>query len=154
MSECEIWVQFDCLHVKLLGSLVILQQRIGIAGDLIRAQIKNVRIRISGRFGGNELLFLASQCCSQLLSDGLGDFAFDRKNVRQFAIKRVRPNMGIVSGLDQLNVHPNGIATLLYTSFQNVSYAKLLRNLRQVVRSAFVMLRRRTRDHLQIGDLG
>src|SRR6266487_5945202 len=41
MSECEIWVQFDCLHVKLLASLVILQQRIGIAGNLIRAQIKN-----------------------------------------------------------------------------------------------------------------
>ena len=34
--------------------------------------------------------------------------------------------MGIGSGLNQLNVHPNGVATLLYASFQNVRYAKLL----------------------------
>ena len=42
--------------------------------------------------------------------------------------------MGIVSGLDELNVHPNGVATLLYASFQNVGYAKLLCDLAEIGR--------------------
>src|SRR5439155_16959198 len=46
VSEREIRIEFDRLSVKLLGSLVILQQRIGIFGDLVRAQVKNVRVGV------------------------------------------------------------------------------------------------------------
>ena len=56
--------------------------------------------------------------------------------------------MGISSCVDQLNVHPNGVATLLYASFQNVGYAKLLCDLGQVLPCALILLRRCAGDHL------
>ena len=61
--------------------------------------------------------------------------------------------MGIIGCFNELHVHAHGIAALLHTSFQDVSDAKLRSDVAQILRHAFVMLRGRTRDHLQIGDL-
>ena len=55
------------------------------------AQVGIVGLRVVGRFGGDDLLFLTSEFRSQLLGDGFGDLALNRKDVGQFAIKGIGP---------------------------------------------------------------
>ena len=64
------------------------------------AQVGIVGFRIVGRFGGDDLLFLTSEFRSQLVGDGFGHFALDRKDVGQFAIKGIGPKMGIIGCFD------------------------------------------------------
>jgi hypothetical protein len=117
-------------------------------------QISIVCFGIVCRFGGDDLLFLTREFRSQLVSDGFGDFTFDRKDVGQFAIECISPQLGIIGRLDQPNIDAHGIAALLHTSFQDMGDAKLLCDLGQVFRRAFVMLGGCARSDLQIGDLG
>src|SRR4029453_6795665 len=63
VSEREIRIELDRLSVKLLGSLVTLQQRIGILGDLVRTQVKNVRVGVLRRLGGGPRFFSLAECC-------------------------------------------------------------------------------------------
>ena len=116
-------------------------------------EIGIVRIGIIGGFRRDALFFLTTEFRSQLVGDGFGHLTFDRKDVRQLAIKRIGPEMGIIRRFDQLHVHAHGIAALLHAAFQDVSYAKLPGDLRQVFRRALVMLRRCTRDDFQVSDL-
>jgi hypothetical protein len=81
-----------------------------------------------------------------LVGDGFGHLHSRRKDVGQFAIKGIGPKMGIIGCFDQLHVHAHGVAALLHASFQDVGDAKLLCDLAQVFRRAFVMLRRWARD--------
>ena len=83
-----------------------------------------------------------------MVSDGFGHFTFNRKDVGQLAIERIRPKVGISGCLDQLHVHSHGVGALLDTTLQNVSDTELLCDLGQIFRGALVMLRRSTRDHL------
>src|SRR4030095_8361225 len=57
------------------------------------AQVSVVSLGVVGRLGGDHLLFVTSYFRSQLLGDGFGHFALDRKDVGQFAIKRIGPKM-------------------------------------------------------------
>src|SRR5262245_34714983 len=84
----------------------------------------------------------------QLLRDSFGYLSPDRKVVSQFAIKRIAPKMQTVACVDQLHVYAHSIATLLHAAFQDMGYAQLLGDLRQVFRRAFVMLRGSARDYL------
>src|SRR4029077_13026437 len=77
---------------------------------------------------------------TQLVSNGFGHLTLDRKDVGQFAIEGFGPQMGIVSGFDQLHVHAHSVAAPLHASFQDVSNPKLLADLGQVFRRTFVML--------------
>ena len=63
-------------------------------------QVGIVGFRIICRLGGDDLLFLAGEFCSQLVGDGFRDFALNRKDVGQFAIKGIGPKMGIVGCFD------------------------------------------------------
>ena len=67
------------------------------------------------------------------LGDLGGDIAFDGKNVGQFAIVSFRPKMGIVLGVDELNVNSNLVDRFLNRAFQNIGNAELLRDLGNVV---------------------
>ena len=96
---------------------------------------------------------MTGQFRSQLVRDGFSHFILHRKNVVQFAIKRIGPKMRIVSCFDQLHVHPHCVAALLHATFQDMGHAQLLRDLGQVLRRTLVMLCRCARDHLQISDL-
>ena len=89
-------------------------------------QVGVISLRIVGRFGSNDLFFLAGKFRLQLLGDGFSHLTLNGKNVGQFAIKAIGPNMGIVGRFDQLHVYAHGVATLLHASFQNVGHAKLL----------------------------
>ena len=106
------------------------------------------------RFSGDDLRFLAGELSVQLLCDRFSDFTLHRKNVDQFAIKGIGPKMRIIRCLDQLHVHAHGVAALLHAAFQDMRYAELPGDLGQILRRAFVMLRRGARDHLQVRDLG
>ena len=64
------------------------------------AQVGIVSLRIIGRFGGDDLLFLTGEFRSQLLGDGFGYFALNRKDVGQLAIKGIGPKMGIIGCFD------------------------------------------------------
>ena len=55
-----------------------------------------------------------------------------RKNVGQFAIKGLRPQVRISGALINCTFTRTLIAALLHASFQNVGYAKLLRDLAQI----------------------
>ena len=64
------------------------------------AQVGIVGLRIVCRFGGDDLLFLTGEFRSQLVGDGFGHLALDRKDVGQFAIKGIGPKMGIIGCFD------------------------------------------------------
>ncbi len=68
------------------------------------------------------------------IGNGLGDFAFNTKNIFQRAIVTFGPEMIVGHRLDQLNVHVHGAARLLHAAFENVGYTELLRDLTQVSR--------------------
>ena len=89
-----------------------------------------VSLRVVCRFGGDLLLFSAREFRSQLVGDGFRNFALNRKDVGQLAIKRIGPEMGIIICFDQLYIHAYGVATLLHAAFQNVGDAKLPGDLR------------------------
>ena len=74
---------------------------------------------------------------SQLIRDGFGHVAFHRKNVGQFAIVRLRPEMRVGVRVDQLNIHANLIARFLHAALKDIGNAELLRNLAQITRSTF-----------------
>jgi hypothetical protein len=99
------------------------------------------------------LLFPTRELRLQLLGDGFGHLALDRKDVGQSSVVGVGPKVRIIGCFDQLHVHAHGVADLLHSSFHNVSDAKLLGDLRQVFRRGFIMLRGCPGNDLQIGDL-
>ena len=80
--------------------------------------------------------------CLQLVGDSFGDLTLDGKNVSQFAIKAIGPNMGISGRFDQLHGHVHGITLLLHASFQDVGDAKLPGDFWQIFRRALITLSR------------
>ena len=106
-----------------------------------------------GAFSGArvERLFLgAAQFRLQTVGDFFRDFAFDRENIRQLTIIFVGPKMRIVLCIDQLNVDAHLIGRFLNGPFHNVGHAKSLRNFGEIVRCAFVMSRRRSRNDFHV----
>ena len=71
MSERKIRIKLDCLSVQLFGGVVILQQRIRILGDLVRAQIKHVCVGVLRRFASGPRFFIFAQRCQK----GFGNFS-------------------------------------------------------------------------------
>ena len=49
--------------------------------------------------------------------------------------------MGVVQRVDQLHINPHVIGRFLDATFENICHPKLLGNLAQIVRRAFVLLR-------------
>jgi hypothetical protein len=56
-------------------------------------------------------------------------------------------------GIDQLHIDAHSIARFLDAAFENVSHAKLFRDLRQILGRAFITKGRCAGNHLQIPDL-
>ena len=59
-------------------------------------QVGVISLRIVSRFGSNDLRFTASEFRPQLIGDGFRHLALNRKNVGQFAIKAICPDMAII----------------------------------------------------------
>ena len=117
------------------------------------AKVSIVSFGVVCRFRRDHLLFPAREMDLQLVGDSFGDLTLDRKNVSQFAIKAIGPNVGIIGCFDQLHRHVHGITLLLHASFQDVGDAKLAGDLGQVFRRALITLSRCARDYFQVGDL-
>ena len=62
--------------------------------------------------------------------------------------------MGVGQRIDELHIYADLIVGFLHASFQNVRHSKLLRDLGQILRRAFEMLRRCARNHFQVRDFG
>ena len=99
------------------------------------------------------MLFRASQLRLKPVGDALCDLALDPKNIFQVAIVRLCPKTRVGVRVDQLNIDANLIGRFLNAAFKDVGNAELLRNLAQIARSTFVLLRRCSRDHLKVRNL-
>jgi hypothetical protein len=85
--------------------------------------------------------------------DFLRNLTLNRKDVGQFAIKCVGPNMRIGGCVDQLHVDAHCVAAFLNAAFHDMRHAKLPGDFPQVFWRTFVMLSGCARDHLKISYL-
>src|SRR5438270_4210543 len=84
------------IYADCLPEILLCAQRVGVCVFSFQcisqaAQVGIVSLGIVCRFGGNDLLFLAAEVCSQLVSDSFGHFTLDQKNVSEFAIESISP---------------------------------------------------------------
>ena len=56
----------------------------------------------------------------QLLRDRFGDFALDSEHVSQIASVGLRPQMRVVTGIDQLRINSNLVRDALNAPFQHM----------------------------------
>ena len=82
-----------------------------------------------------------------------GDFAFHPEDVSQLPIIGLGPEVGIGLRINQLNIDPHLIGHFLHATLKNRRYAKLLRDLDEIARSALILLRGRARNYFQVRDL-
>jgi hypothetical protein len=62
--------------------------------------------------------------------------------------------MRVGQRINELHIDAHLVVRFLHAAFENVRHAKLLRDLGEIVRRAFEMLRRCARNYFQIGHLG
>jgi hypothetical protein len=77
-----------------------------------------------------------------------------REEIEQFAIKRVRPDMGVGPGVDKLNVDAHPVAGAADGSLQNMGHTQRVTDLAQVPHARLVLAHRSPADHFQVRDLG
>src|SRR4030095_6898847 len=70
------------------------------------------------------------------------------------AIVTFRPDVFVGGRAYKLNINVHGVGDFLDTALQQMGNAQLFPYFAQIVRSAFVFLRRSARDDLQRSDLG
>ena len=87
------------------------------------------------------MLLGATQLGLKGFGDRLRNLTLDLKNVRQFSVERIRPEVAIILGFDQLNVDTNLVGRTLHASLQDVRDPELFCDCRDVVRRAFETLR-------------
>ena len=62
--------------------------------------------------------------------------------------------MRVAPGVNQLHIHANLVGRSLHTTFENVRYTELLRDLRKIIGRTFKSLGRGARNHFQVRDPG
>src|SRR5213592_1860651 len=60
--------------------------------------------------------------------------------------------MRVDAGVEQLNVYPHSVSSLLHTAFEHTGHAELASHRLQVFRCTFVFGCRFSRDNLQVAD--
>ena len=110
--------------------------------------------RISCWLRRHHLLFRAGELRLQGVGDRFRDVRFDSENIGELAIVNFGPEMCVRHRIDQLHVDAHLIVRLLDTAFENVEDAKLLCDVRQILRRAFEFLRRSPGNDFQVGHLG
>src|ERR1700693_5828411 len=87
-------------------------------------------------------LLRASQLCLQSVGNCLCDLSLNCKNVSQFAIVSVGPEMSVGQSVDELHIHADLVIGFLRAACEDVRDAELSRDLPQVVRRGLESLRR------------
>src|SRR5207248_9355120 len=76
----------------------------------------------------------------KLISDCLRELALDGKHIGQIAIIGLRPQMSVITSVDQLCGHADAVRSPLHTPFEQMCDAQLLPDLAQVAcYAAFVL---------------
>ena len=155
MSKREIRVECNRLHEELLGSFVILQERVGISRDLVRPQIKHVRIGVLCRLCCNSRFFIRAQVCAESVCDFARQLSLQSKRVNERSVVPICPDVAVVARVDQLDVHHDPISFPPDAAFKYICGSKCLCDLAQVSRAAVAELYdRRTADDPKLFDLG
>ena len=92
----------------------------------------------------------AAQLRPQSIGNTFRNVAFDRKNVGQFAVINVGPEMCVGHRIDQLHIDPDLIADLLHTAFEDVRHPELPRDIGQIFWSTLEMLGRGAGNHFEV----
>src|SRR5438093_11798304 len=111
-------------------------------------ELGNVSLRIVCGPGSQRLLFTTGQLCLQRFRYSFSDLALDDKDIAELSIIRLGPELRTGLHVNQANIDPHLIGRFLHATLNNVSYAKLLRDLRQLSRFARIPLRRGARNNL------
>src|SRR6266480_1199036 len=154
VSEREIWVERNRLHEKLLGSLIILQERVGISRDLVRPQVKHVGIRVLCRLDRHSRFFIRAQVCAESVCDFARQLPLQSKRVNKSSVVPICPDVAVIARVDELDVHHHPIAFPPDTAFKYICNPQCLCDLAQVSRGAVTELYdRRTANKPKLFDL-
>src|SRR6516225_10025599 len=94
-----------------------------------------------------ERLMIAQQSRFQHFHDGFGDFVLNRKNVFQFAIVALGPQIVTVRGVDKLRSDPEPLAGAANASFEDSFDVELTSDLPDVQFAAAEAKRRSAGSH-------
>ena len=108
---------------------------------------------IVSRLVCNLFLLRPGQSGIELFSDCGGDLAFHAKDIVQFAVVALGPDVFIRRRANKLNVNVSCVSDLLYATLENVCNTKLVADLAQVVGRALIFLGRSSRNNLQGSNL-
>src|SRR5207302_9039356 len=111
-GQREFWIEPNSFSVFARG-LSICLVTVLIVLDRETAQISVVRSSILRWPIGDGLLLAARELSVELLGDCARDFAFDSKNIIQFAIVTLGPKMFVGRGANQLDVDVNSVGDFL-----------------------------------------
>src|SRR4029077_375348 len=154
MGKRKVRVERDRLHVKLLCSLVILQQRVRISGDLIRPQIKHIGIRVLRWLGCYSRLLIRTERSAQSVGDFTGQLPLQPQRISQRTVVTLRPDLPGALRIDQLHVDDYPVTFPPHTALKDIRDAKQLTDPAQVLRSGIAKLHyRRPADDPEVFDL-
>ena len=96
----------------------------------------------------------AEQRLAQFHDDGLRDVVLHGEDVVEFAVVAVRPQVGVLRGVDELRRDPHALARLAHAACQQVDDVELLRDIPDVDFLALEAPRRGARGHADAADPG
>ena len=97
-------------------------------------------------------MFSTAELCFQRLSHRDRDVGLDAKNVLEFAVVTLDPEMLIGRRANELHIDVHLIGGLLHAALDNVCNPKLTSDIRQIARPGCVLLRRSARDDFERTD--
>jgi len=103
---------------------------------LARHEVEIVRLDVRGPAVFDRLLFLGQQLDLQRGNDRFGNLVLDRKDIGQFAVVAVGPDLIAGFGVDQLRIDPHPVSSLADAAFQDMRDVQLARNLPRLERLA------------------
>src|SRR5207248_5250462 len=95
MGKRKVWVERDCLFVKMRGGPEILQEVIGPRLVFAASEIENISVRIIRRFCFDARFLLWRKCRTESVGNLLRHFSFHSKDVDQLPIVTLRPKMRV-----------------------------------------------------------
>ena len=120
----------------------------------MRLNKEQIRIRILVLALSSRSFSFGGKFCLQGGGNFLCEIGLNRKDVSQIAVVIFCPDVFVVVRVDELNVHPNAIASATDATFQSVATPSALPISRASrARSLSIGHDGRTRDDLQVADL-
>ena len=113
-----------------------------------------VSSKIIGAAGIGPIGFDISNLPANSRDDRFGDLVLDLKNLVEWAIVFLRPDMISTTCIDQLRIDPNPVLCASNTAFDQVLYRQLLGNFINIERRTAKLERGMSSNHLNVGKSG